>query len=70
MNLDKYIKIKLIELSKTYELSLIEISTVKEERVYKNYIFNYKNKDESAEEKLSVHFNSKRQLVSWLLCLK
>ena len=70
MNLDKYIKIKMVELSETYDLSLIEVSTAKEGRVYKNYIFNYKKLDEGPETKLSEHFNSKKQLVSWLLCLK
>ncbi len=69
MNLDKFIRIKLTELSQKYDLSLIEIQTAKEGNVSKIYKIMVKAKKDDDED-LKEEFYSKRQLVSWLLCLK
>ena len=69
MNLDKFIRIKLTELSQKYDLSLIEIQTAKEGNVSKIYKIIVKAKKDDDED-IKEEFYSKRQLVSWLLCLK
>lgn len=69
MNLDKFIRIKLTELSQKYDLSLIEIQTAKEGNISKIYKIIVKAKKDDDED-LKEEFYSKRQLVSWLLCLK
>ena len=70
MNLDKYIRIALTNLSNKYKITLIEITVAKDGKVNKNYSVSYEelNSDEIYPEK--EKFNSKRELVSWLLCLK
>lgn len=70
MNLDKYIRIALTNLSNKYKITLIEITVAKDGKVNKNYSVSYEelNSDEIYPEK--ENFNSKRELVSWLLCLK
>ena len=70
MNLDKYIRIALTNLSKKYKITIIEITVAKDGKVGKNYLVSYEelHSDEIKEEK--ENFNSKRELVSWLLCLK
>lgn len=74
MRLDNFIRIKLIELSKKYEVSLIEIQkpVVKTDKVIisKTFTFNYKLRNESPTKNTTETFHSKRELVSWLLCLK
>ena len=70
MNLDKYIRIALTNLSKKYKITIIEITVAKDGKVGKNYSVSYEelHSDEIDPEK--ENFNSKRELVSWLLCLK
>lgn len=68
MNLDKYIKIQLIILSEKYDISVVDITKVTDGQVSKKYTVNYKEKKENAINK-QEHFNNKRKLVSWLLCL-
>ncbi len=70
MNLDKYIRIALTNLSKKYKITIIEITVAKDGKVGKNYSVSYEelHSDEIYPEK--ENFNSKRELVSWLLCLK
>lgn len=70
MNLDKYIRMALTNLSKKYKITLIEITVAKDGKVGKNYSVSYEelNSDEVYPEK--ENFKSKRELVSWLLCLK
>ena len=70
MNLDKYIRIALTNLSKKYKITIIEITVAKDGKVGKNYSVSYEelNSDKVYPEK--EHFKSKRELVSWLLCLK
>lgn len=69
MNLDKFIRIKLTELSQKYDLSLIEIQTAREGNISKIYKIIVKAKKDDDED-IKEEFYSKRQLVSWLLCLK
>lgn len=68
MNLDKYIRIQLITLSKKYDISVVEITKPKENIISKKYTVNIKEKNENDINK-QMHFNSKRSLVSWLMCL-
>lgn len=70
MNLDKYIRIALTNLSNKYKITLIEITVAKDGKVNKNYSVSYEelNSDEIYPKK--EIFKSKRKLVSWLLCLK
>ena len=70
MNLDKYIRIALTNLSKKYKITIIEMTVAKDGKVGKNYSVSYEelHSDEIYSEK--EVFKSKRELVSWLLCLK
>lgn len=68
MNLNKYIKIQLVMLSQKYDISLIEISKVIDNQLSKHYTVNIKEKKDDAINK-QEHFNSKKSLVSWLMCL-
>ena len=74
MNLDKIIKVKMLELSKKYDISLIEIQKPSELEdktiISKIILFNYKLKNESPLENNKLEFHNKRELVSWLVCLK
>lgn len=69
MNLDKYIRIMLTKLSKKYKVTIVEIIVGKNEKISKNYTVSleiYRDKLYKTTER----FNSKRQLVSWLMCQK
>jgi len=68
MNLDKYIRIQLMILSKKYDISVVEVTKAKEDGLSKSYTVNIKEKTEDALNE-RMHFNSKRNLVSWLMCL-
>ncbi|MBQ8473175.1 MAG: hypothetical protein IJ501_06705 [Bacilli bacterium] len=68
MNIDRIIKMQMIKLSNKYEMSMIEISKVKEDRVRKTINFNIKLKGSSPKDNLCMRFNNKRELVSWLVC--
>ncbi len=74
MNLDKIIKIKMIELSKKYDISLVEIQVPKSKGrkkwISKIINFNYKPKDADPIENKCRSFYNKRDLVSWLMCLE
>lgn len=59
MNLDKFIRIKLTELSQKYDLSLIEIQTAKEGNISKIYKIIVKAKKDDDED-LKEEFYSKR----------
>lgn len=69
MNIDKMIKIKMIELSKKYDISMIEISKVKDNRISRTITINYCLLNDTEAEKYTKKFYSKRDLVSWLVCL-
>ena len=69
MNLDTFIKMKMIQLSSIYDISLIEISKVKDGRVKKTFNFNFKPLRGKDKENICKRFYNKRELVSWLSCL-
>lgn len=60
----------LINLSERYDISLIEVYKPKEGKIFKNFTVNLKTKDDNDSSNEQYHFNSKKQLVSWLMCLK
>lgn len=68
MNLDKYIRIQLMILSKKYDISVVEVIKGQEDRISKRYTVNYKLKKEDSINQ-QMHFSNKKSLVSWLLCL-
>lgn len=70
MNLDKFIKIKLIQLSSKYDISLIEISKVKDNRIKKTLNFNYRPLKGKKTDNICKHFYNKIELVKWLSCLE
>ena len=70
MNLDKIIKMKLIQLSSKYDISLIEISKVKDGMVKSVFNFSYQLLEDEDAEKHCETFSSKRKLVSWLVWLE
>lgn len=70
MNLDKYIRIALTNLSKKYKITIIEITVAKEERISKNYSVSYEELNSEEVNPQKEVFKNKRSLVSWLLCLK
>lgn len=74
MKLDNYIKIKMIELSKKYDISLIEIQVPKSKGrkkwISKVFNFNYRPKGTFSMENECRTFYNKRDLVSWLVCLE
>lgn len=69
MNLDKMIRIKLLQLSSKYDISLIEIQKPKEDRISRVINFNYRIIDDPKSENICMTFKNKRDLVSWLVCL-
>ena len=60
----------MLELSSKYDMSLIEISKVKDGKVNKTYNFNYKPINGMPTDNICERFYNKRELVSWLLCLE
>lgn len=70
MNLNKFIRIKLTELSKKYDVTLIEIQVAKEEKISKSFRITLKPLYDEDDEEIRESFSSKQKLVSWLLCLK
>lgn len=69
MNLDKYIRIQLMILSKKYDISVVEVTKAKEDGLSKSFTVNIKERQEDSINK-QMHFKNKKQLVSWLMCLK
>ena len=70
MNLDKYIRIALINLSKKYKITIIELTVAKNEKVSKTFRVSYEllnDKDDFPEKK---EFRNKRELARWLMCLQ
>ncbi len=67
MSLDKFIRIKLTELSEKYNITIIEITVARSKKVSKIFKVNMQPlKDE--DDCIIDEFSSKRSLVSWLLC--
>lgn len=67
MNLDKYIRIQLMMLSKKYDISVVEVTKAKEDGLSKSFTVNIKERQEDSINK-QMHFKNKKQLVSWLMC--
>ena len=69
MNLDKYIRIALLNLSKKYKITIIELTTAKNEKISKTFRVSYQllNSDSLPDKK---DFKNKRELVGWLMCLE
>lgn len=74
MRIDSIIRIKLLELSKKYDISLIEIQKPKlsgHKKIIARVInFNYRLKNTSPKENKCMTFYNKSDLTSWLICLK
>lgn len=70
MKLDQIIRLKMIELSSKYEISLVEISKPKEGKIKRTINFNIKPLGAKPKDNVCKHFSNKRELVSWLVCLE
>mgnify|MGYP004454872185 CR=1 FL=1 len=70
MNLDKYIRMALTNLSKKYKITIIEITFAREEKISKNYTVSYEELNSEKVNPQKIVFKNKKSLVSWLLCLK
>nr|DAZ32860.1 MAG TPA: hypothetical protein [Caudoviricetes sp.] len=70
MNLDKYIRMALTNLSKKYKITIVEITFAKEEKINKNYTVSYEELNSEKINPQKIVFKNKKALVSWLLCLK
>ncbi len=70
MNLDKYIRMALTNLSKKYKITIIEITFAKEEKISKNYTVSYEELNSEKINPQKIVLKNKKSLVSWLLCLK
>ena len=70
MNLDKYIRMALTNLSKKYKITIVEITFAKEEKINKNYTVSYEELNSEKVNPQKIVFKNKKSLVSWLLCLK
>lgn len=70
MNLDKYIRMALTNLSKKYKITIVEITYAKEEKINKNYTVSYEELNSEKINPQKIVFKNKKSLVSWLLCLK
>ena len=69
MNLDKMIRIKLIELSSKYDISLIEIQKPKDGHISRTINVYYRPIGAPKEDNDCETFHNKRDLVSWLVWL-
>lgn len=70
MNLDKYIRMALTNLSKKYKITIVEITFAREEKISKNYTVSYEELNSEKVNPQKIVFKNKKSLVSWLLCLK
>ena len=64
LNINKCIRIKLTELSSKYDISLIEITSARNEKIGKIYKIILKSNDKT----ITNEFKNKTSLVSWLVC--
>lgn len=70
MNLDKYIRISLMNLSKKYKITIIELTVAKDENVSKTFRVSYELLNNEDTLPMKEEFRSKRDLVRWLMCLQ
>ena len=69
MNLNKYIRMSLINLSTKYKITLIELTVAKEQKISKTYRLLYETIDEKMAP-IKEEFKNKRDLARWLMCLQ
>ncbi len=70
MNLDKYIRIALIDLSKKYKITIIELTVAKNEKISKTFRVSYELLDNEDDFPAKEEFKNKRELARWLMCLQ
>lgn len=70
MNLDKYIRIALINLSKKYKITIIELTIAKDEKVSKTFRVSYELLNDEDDFPARKEFRNKRELARWLMCLQ
>ncbi len=70
MNLDKYIRIALTDLSKKYKITIIELTIAKNQKVSKIFKVSYELFNNKTEISTRKEFKNKRELVRWLMCLQ
>lgn len=70
MNLNKFINISLLKLSKKYKITLVEITVAKEEKISKSYSVSYYELEDEKQETTKEIFPNKKSLARWLMCLK
>lgn len=69
MNLNKYIRMSLINLSNKYKITIIELTVAKEQKISKTYRLSYETIDDKMAP-IKEEFKSKRDLARWLMCLQ
>lgn len=70
MSLDKYIRISLINLSKIYKITIVELTVAKNGKISKTYRVSYEKIKDEYDFPSKREFKSKRELVGWLMCLQ
>lgn len=70
MNLDKYIRISLMNLSKKYKITIIELTVAKDGNISKTFRVSYELLNNEDTLPIKEEFRSKRDLVRWLMCLQ
>lgn len=70
MNLDKYIRIALTNLSKKYKITIIELTIAKNQKVSKIFKVSYELFNNKTDIPTRKEFKNKRELVRWLMCLQ
>lgn len=70
MNLNKFINISLLKLSKKYKITIVEITVAKEEKISRTYSVSYYELEDAEQETTKETFYNKRSLARWLMCLK
>lgn len=70
MNLNKFINISLLKLSKKYKITIVKITVAKEEKISRTYSVSYYELEDAEQETVKETFYNKRSLARWLMCLK
>ena len=70
MNLNKFINISLLKLSKKYKITIVGITVAKEEKISRTYSVSYYELEDAEQETIKETFYNKRSLARWLMCLK
>lgn len=69
MSLDKMIRIKLLTLSRKYDIVLVEVKQASEGKVKSSFTVNYEIKNDKSSHR-KEWFSNKKELVGWLMCLE